>query len=702
MNVSLNSVWARLCCLLLLLFSPCSTVAFGQDDSGPVESNTDIRQGEEAAGTTTVGEADVDDILDLDIEQLGKVDVVVPSFDIEVTSVTKSKSTVGKSPAAVYVITQEMIRRSAATSIPRLLRMVPGLQVARIDANKWAISSRGFNGRFANKLLVMIDGRSVYSPVFSGVYWDIQDTVLQDIERIEVIRGPGATVWGANAVNGVINIITKNAKETQGALIASGGGSEDKTINSVRYGGQSGSNLHYRIYGKQFERDTGTNPGGAHDDWRQKRVGMRADWNPDDSERDLVTFQGDYYEGTAGSTYVFPTLMPPSNTSAVHDDRVAGGNFMTRWTRQLDDESSFSLQGYYDRRERIDLFQNRVVDILDVDFTHRLRPARDHGVTWGMRYRYISSDQSFTNPFVINFIPAERQTNQYSAFLQDEISLVDDVLSLTLGSKFMHNDFTGFEYQPGSRLLWAIDKKRVAWASVSRAVRTPSRADDDLRLVFANIAPAPPTFLGLRGNRNFESEDLLAFEIGYREQPKEEFSWDVSLFYNDYNDLFASSAGSVVFQPPAFLLLQDSINGMDGETYGVELSANYKINPNWNLHGSYTFLQMQLHAGSNTSSTAESAEGESPQNQVYVQSSWNLTESLEFDLIGRYVDSLPTININHYTTLDLRLAWRPNKNWEFAVLGRNLLEEHHREFAGTDTLSTEVDRGVFAQAIWRH
>lgn len=678
---------------------------FGQDfprkSSEDTATDTHIRQAPETPPETPDG-PDESEILDLDIDQLGNVNVAPPAFDLEVTSVTKSASTVGKSPAAIYVITPEMIRRSSATSIPGLLRMVPGLQVARIDANKWAVSSRGFNGRFANKLLVMIDGRSVYTPVFSGVYWDIQDTVLQDIERIEVIRGPGATLWGANAVNGVINIITKKAKDTQGAMITSGGGSEDRAINSVRYGGSNGSNLHYRVYGKHSERDSGYTSSGAHDDWRQKRVGFRADWNPDRNDNDLVTFQGDYYEGQAGTSEGFPVLSPPGNSSGYNNDHVAGGNLLTRWTHRFDEESSFDLQFYYDRADRTDYFIDQTIDVLDLDLSHHFRLSDRQRLTWGMRYRHVSDVLRAFDPFVLQFTPEKRTTNMFSAFLQDEITLIEDTLKLTLGSKFEHNDFTGFEIQPGARLLWTLDERKVAWASVSRAVRTPSRSDDDMQLVFTNINPAPATYLGNRGNRGVDSEDLLAIELGYRAQPTDRFSWDAALFYNEYSDLRANTPGTMTFPPPAFILYQESTNEMDGETYGFEVSGSYNISPFWRMQGSYSFLQMQLHSGPNTRAGSDSdIEGGSPHNQAYVQSSWDIRHDMEFDVIGRYVDNLPAIDVSNYVSLDLRLGWRPNENWEFAIYGRNLLEEHRLEYVGTDTLETEVDRGVFAQAVWR-
>ncbi len=695
-----NSVISSVGGLSLLLALLCHPLR-GQEWSVPVAPNTNAQNSPVSPDTATLAPGAEEDILNLDIDQLGQVDVVVPSFDLEVTSVARRASTVGKSPAAVFVITQEMIRRSGATSIPELLRMAPGVQVARIDANQWAITARGFNSRFANKLLVLIDGRSVYTPLFSGVYWDVQDTLLQDIDRIEVIRGPGATLWGANAVNGVINIITKKAKETQGALITSGGGSEENAMNGLRYGGNVGSNFHYRVYGKHFDRDTGFDPAGAHDDWRQGRVGFRTDWELDEYACDTLTFQGDYYDGSSGTASHFPTLTPPGNSLGAGDIQVSGGNFLTRWTHRFDEESELTLQLYYDRAERRSLFLDQEIDIFDVDLAHHFPLSDRHGLTWGLHFRRVSDDLGSPDPFVLRFDPPRRQTDLASAFVQDEITLIDETLMLTLGSKFEHNEFTGFEFQPSGRLLWTPDRKHALWASVSRAVRTPARSEDDMRLVFANIAPSPPMFLAIFGDRNIESEDLLAYEIGFREQTTDEFSWDLALFFNDYNDLMAFAPGTPVLPPPALIIPSVPTNRMDGETYGVELAADYAIANWWRVHGSYSFLQMQLHADAGTAADAESAEGESPHNQAFLQSSWDLPGDLEFDLMGRYVDNLPALNVSNYITLDLRLGYRPNESWEFSVVGQNLLEEHHQEFSSQDPVHSEVDRGVYAQAIWR-
>jgi len=671
--------------------------ALAQDaERGSFEAN--------AADAPAVDLDDLDQLLAIaeeDLAQLSQIRVTAPALEVEVSSVTRSESTVGKSPAAVFVITPEMIRRSGATSIPEVLRMVPGLSVARIDGNKWAVSSRGFNNMYANKMLVLVDGRTVYTLTFAGVYWDVQDTLLEDIQRIEVIRGPGATVWGANAVNGVINIVTKNARDTHGTLVTSGGGSEDRAIASARHGGQIAPGLNYRVYGKYFDRAPNFDPAGAADDWHQGRVGFRTDWDVRGCDCDTLTLQGDYYQGRSGQTVTLLSPTAPFSTIAAGDAHVSGVNLLARWAHKVDCESSYSLQAYYDRTIRNELVLEQEVNALDVEWLHRFPLGCVHRITWGLRYRRVEDLMGLANSFQFGFTPPSRRMDLYSAFVQDQITLVGDVLDLTIGSKFEKNDFTGFEIQPTARLLWTLDERRVAWAAVSRAVRTPSRFDEDIRLLFANIAPFPPTFLGLFGNRDLASESLIAYELGFRAQPTDSFSWDLALFFNDYEDLVVWSPGVVVPPPPVLVLGDTRTNGMQGETYGVELSANYALSPCWRVQAAYTYLRMQLQAQPGVTTTAASIEGESPQNQFHLLSSWDLSHNIEFDLIGRYVDNLPAMNVASYISLDARLGWRPNACWEFSVVGQNLLEQHRLESNASGTHGTAIERGVYAQGVWR-
>jgi len=680
-------------------------------------------EGSAAAGEAAEGGSagpSQNNLLDLDIDQLGKVDVVVPSFNVEVSSVTRSESTVGKSPAAVFVVTQEMIRRSGATSIPEVLRMVPGLQVAKIDANKWTVSSRGFNGFTTNKTLVLVDGRSVYSPLFSGTlfasaHWDQIDVVLQDVERIEVVRGPGGTLWGANAVNGVINIVTKNAKDTQGMLYSGGGGSDDKAINAVRYGDSIGTDFHYRIYYKQFERDESTNTRlrdlrhgnivreTPADDWRQQRIGFRADWNVDNEDIDTMTLQGDFYDGTSGIATVFSGASPPFEEFIIrHDNEIQGADLIGRWTHKIDDESSVTLQAYYDFFRRNNLLLHERTDIFDLELTHRF-PLNDHNlITWGGRYRFVTDDLAFPTSS-LQYDPSSRQTNLYSLFVQDQVPLIPDTLDLMFGTIVEHNDFSGFEIQPSTRLLWTIDDRQVAWGAVSRGVRTPSRVEDDLQFLLgvhnhANING----FNGYLGNRDVEAENVVAYELGYRAQPIRWFSWDVAGFYNDYSDLIAFRTLPLIVDPPRLIAPLVFDNAMSGRAYGAEITATCDMTEDWQIMVAYSYLQILLDIEPNVERSLVYEDGIFPHNQVYVQSSWDLPCHLEFDLMGRFVDKLKAAEVRGYIELNARLAYRPNSEWEFSVVGQNLLNPSHREFEQILTLSNRVDRGVYAQVVWQH
>ncbi len=645
---------------------------------------------------------DADDILKLadeSLESLSNRQVVAPALDVEVTSVTRTESTVGRSPAAIFVITPEMIRRSGATSVPEALRMAPGLEVARVNSNEWAVSSRGFNSRFANKLLVQIDGRSIYSPVFSGTFWEANHVMLEDVERIEVIRGPGATVWGANAVNGVINIITKSAKDTQGLLFSGGAGTEERGFTNLRYGGTTQSGVNWRVYGMQFDRDGGTLPGGdAVDDWRFEQGGFRADWQP--TCCDTVTFQGDYFNGDTGNDFLQQFPAAPFTRRIAEDTSFRGGNVLMRWSRDLGQDRGWAVQCYYDRFEHHLSPTRDDTDTIDFDFQREFPLGWRHKLLWGCGYRYHKVRTRGT--FSVSYDPSGRDLDLFSYFLQDQITLSPERLFLTVGSKFEHNDFTAFEFQPTARLLWAPDPRRAVWAAVSRAVRTPSITDENTRIKIFNIpvGPPPPVFAQLSGDRAVESEDLTAYEVGYRAQPTDAFSWDIAVFFNKYEDLIVFNPPPLGFPAPS-IWSWPAVNGMNGETYGGELSATLQVNPCWRLTGSYSYLQMQVHPDVGIDSDTNHVEHQSPHSQVYCRSSWDFAHDLQFDLMLRYVDSLHTHRgitsgrVPKYLTMDVRLGWRPSENLEVAVVGQNLLDDHHLEFHGQDAFSTEVDRGVY-------
>jgi iron complex outermembrane receptor protein len=648
------------------------------------------------------------DLADMSLEEL---------MGIEVYSAAKKKQRLSDSAAAAYVLTNEDIRRSGVTTIPEALRLVPGVEVARITSNTWAITIRGFNERFANKLLVLIDGRSVYTPLFAGVYWDIQDVVLEDIDRIEVIRGPGGTLWGANAVNGVINIITKKASETQGALLSAGAGTEEEAFGTARYGGKIGNNAYARVYGKYFQRDdfkgTSTGRDDASDEWHMSHGGFRMDWDP--KETDTFTLQGDLYDGKFGSFSTNAAPPPTFVESGTEHPEAYGGNLLGRWTHRFAGGSEAQFQAYYDRTDRDSRPPtiNEDRDTADIDFQHRLKVWGRHDVVWGLGYR--STWDHIPGSFSLSFDPEERTDNLFSAFVQDEIGFLDDSLRLTLGIKLEHNDYTGFEYQPNARLLWKPDERHTVWAAVSRAVRTPSRAEDDIRII-ANVIPAGtpgtpcalsplPCFIAFNGNSGFDAEELIAFELGYRQQVRDNVGLDVTAFYNIYNDLRTVVPGTPGFEdnPPTHVLIPIVVgNGLEADTWGFEVAADWRPVDFWTLRSGYSFLEMDLDFDNDAQTDPVSgfADGSSPQNQVFVHSMLDLPYHFEFDSTVRWVDQLKSLGIGDYASLDLRLAWHATEHVELALVGQNLLSTANQEFASSQFVNdepTRVQRGVYGK-----
>jgi iron complex outermembrane recepter protein len=644
------------------------------------------------------GPQNVPDVTTLSVEDL---------MNMQVTSVSKHKQKLGDAAAAVFVLTQEDIRRSGATSIPEALRLVPGLEVARIDENKWAIGSRGFNGRFDNKLLVLIDGRSVYTPLFSGVYWNIQDVMLEDLDRIEVIRGPGATLWGANAVDGVINIITKPAASTQSGVVTAGGGTEERGSGSARYGSNFGDNTHYRVYGKYFDWGPSNYANGAtaNDGWNALRGGFRADWTP--AGPNSLTFEGDLYRSNYNETLTVPSLTAPYSNTLPNSGVYSGGNILGRWNHATEG-GSMSLQMYFDNTTTVDnsLFVDHQ-NTFDIDFQDGFHVGDSHQLVWGLGYRAIDdgNDPSFT----VSLMPNHVSLNLFSAFVQDQITLVDNRLKLTLGSKFEHNTFTGFEIEPNARLLWTLTPNQSIWTAVSRAVRTPALTEEGLRLNSQVIPPgipgnpAPfPAVVAVFGSPQFNSEDLLAYELGYRVQATSNVSFDIATFYNNYSNLRSAEPGIPFVEgspaPTDIVVPLVAENRMSGGTYGVELFADWKVLPKWRVTGSYSYLQMDIHKNSNSQDpTADNPNGSSPRHQWYVRSSADLPKHFDLDTTLRFVDRLPSLNLPSYYSVDAHLGWRPVRNLELSIGGQNLLDDQHLEFLPdfVNTSPTVVKRSIF-------
>ena len=611
-------------------------------------------------------------------------------MNLDVTSVSKQAEPYGRAPAAIQVITQDEIRRSGASSIPEALRLADNLDVAQQNSHDWSISARGFNTALANKLLVLVDGRTVYTPLFSGVFWNVQDYLLQDLDRIEVISGPGGTLWGANAVNGVINISSKSARDTQGLYLeAGGGGPELKGFTGVRYGGTLGSDVYFRAYGKYFDRGNEKYADGndASDSWSMRQGGFRIDSYA--SPGNVLTVQGDLY----GSDV---------NVAAGGEGRTSGGNVLGRWSHVISDDSNTSLQVYYDRTHLVDPITNQFgtaeiltddLDTYDLDFQHHFRLNERNRIAWGLGYRFT---HDVVDPAQnLAFVPPTLNRNLYSGFMQDEVMLNKN-LFLTLGTKLEHNDYTGFEWEPSGRLQWNIDADQMLWSAVSRAVRTPSRVDRDIR------DPNPSTPI-LAGESGYKSETLIAYELGYRAHLGSRTSASLSTFYNDYDNVRSLSYTPNTIVPLFFA------NNLAGDTYGAELSMDYQIIDQWRLHGGYDLLRERIHVKSGQYDYNNALnETEDPQQQFSLRSTLDFPRHIELDGGLRWVDKLIANNnsvpatVPSYFELDVHLGWRPTPKLEFAVVGQNLLHARHPEYGVVNALPyrEDIQRSVYGKVSY--
>ncbi len=627
-------------------------------------------------------------------------------LNVEVISVAKKAKSLNDSAAAIFVISQDDIKRIGATSIPEALRLAPGIDVARINANKWAVSARGFNGRFANKLLVLIDGRNTYTRTFAGVYWENQDVMLEDVERIEVIRGPGATLWGANAVNGVINIITKHSADTQGGLLVAGGGSEEQGFGAFRYGGELNADTTARAYIKGFNRDQNTlaSGEGAGDGWAKVQSGFRMDSQV--TQQDTVTFQGDAYYSHINQFTTVPQLTAPYTSSFNEDINSYGGNLLVRQQHTFSSTSDYTLQIYYDFYDRNESFLTENRHTLDIDFQHRFALLNWNDIVWGLSYRYDHDD--FQGSSAVSINPLSRNDQLVSAFLQDEITLIDDYLWLTLGSKFEHNDYTGFEFQPTARLMWAPHHQHRLWAAISRAVRTPSRLERGMKILqtvrTTESTNIPPIAIRVEGNKDFKSENVLSYELGYRTTFINNVSIDFTAFYNDYSKLRSVAPGAPNFVDTYVEVPVYITNEFSGQTYGFEIATVWQMLDWWRWDANYSLLKTQF------SSPDVSAQfGISPQQHVSLRSAISPWKKIDLDILFRYVDTNRVIGpastsviINDYVSMDIRLAWRPVPALELSLVGQNLLSAHHAEYRQeiNAPMPIEIDRGVYGKLAW--
>ena len=613
-------------------------------------------------------------------------------LNIEVTSVSKRAQPLADSAAAVYVLTGEDIRRAGVHSLPEALRLVPGLEVAQADAHNYIITARGFNTFFEDKLLVMIDGRSVYTPLFSGVFWDTPDTYLNDIDRIEVIRGPGAALWGANAVNGVINIITRSAADTKGLVAQASGGNAERVYGAARYGGSLGTGAALRLYAQGYSRANTLLPDGTNerDAMEQQQAGFRGDWSLPGSQ--ALTVSGDAYTGRAQTPPL--TATSPAQPATT----LSGGNVIGRWSGHsqalFPGGSDWTLQAYYSNSARdypAGYAESR--NTWNVDFQNGFRLPGDQQFLYGLGYRN-SHDNTAGPPDVLLFDPPRLTLQTGSAFVQDQIGLGRS-LTLTLGSKFELDTFAGFQMQPSARLGWRVNDNSFTWASVSRAVRTPNRLDENAAI----YCPPPAGFPGVCGpgllpvgNPHFRSEELIAYEWGLRLQPSSDLTLDLASFYNQYSKLRSEEA-----TPPPFGSFENKINA---HSYGGELSLAWRPVQHLDLRVFYDELHVAARTvdGSTDRTSVPSIDGSDPRHQAGLRLATQPFAHWEFDTELRYVDRLPAVRVPDYTEMGARLAYQPLNSLELALIGQNLLQDRHQEWGAP---GAELRRSLMLQLTWR-
>jgi iron complex outermembrane receptor protein len=625
-------------------------------------------------------------------------------FSAEVISASRTPQSVWEAPAAIYVLTGEAIARSGATSIAEALRLVPGLQVARTGASGWAVSVRGFNNPLANKLLVLVDGRESYDPLFSGVYWDVQDTVLQDIDRIEVIRGPGASLWGANAVNGVINIITRSASETQGMLMSAVAGDHERAGMTLRYGGEGTGDTHWRVYVRGFDRGPQDRLTGGDDasDWQAWRGGFRVDSNL--SADDAFTVQGDVYSSETGQFRQVFSFSAPFASVERETIEAEGANLLARWTRAMEGGARFTAQAYVDltRRDQRTLSDERTT--FDIDLQYEFPVFDGHHLIAGGRYR--NSRDEITPTEMLRSESNTHESDLLSAFVQDEIAL-GRAWRLTLGSKFDDTHYTGLEVQPNVRLQW-LGERQTAWTAVSRAVRTPSELDREFDVLLAAGPPFPmstlPLTIELLPSPDFESEEVIAYEAGYRREIGSALAVDVALFHNEYRKLATLTPLAPILgaDPDRVILVPiETTNDSEAVADGGELVLDWRVRDNLNLSLAYSYLDLDVRAPAGAID-GRGAEGRAPVNQANLRVNWDVNDRFALDATAYYVDELAAFGIGDYVRADLRAAVRLADGVEFELIGQNLFDDHHREFtAAGDANAAEIGRSVFGRLTWR-
>ncbi len=635
--------------------------------------------------------APASDLAELSLEELS---------DIEVTSVSRREEPLADAAAAVAVVTSEDLRRSGATTIPEALRLVPGLHVAQLNSNLWAVSARGFSSSTSAKLLVLSDTRNIYTPFFSGVFWDVQDFLLEDVGRIEVIRGPGGSLWGANAVNGVINITTKSAKETQGAYFEGGGGNVERGFGAVRYGGQLAEAAWFRVFAKGFDRTGQFNPDGpANDNWKLGHFGFRADWQPD--ANDSLTLQGDLYAGDIGQNQSSVQVGVRPGPTGKLVANVAGGNVLARWSRTLGEGSDLIVRAYYDGTHRDDPAFLDNLDTVNVDFQHRFRLPLNQEALWGLEVSSMNNRNRGKGLLALD--PPDSRDTLVSGFVQDQIALLPS-LKLTLGTKLEHNDFSGFEYQPSARIAWNPFAGQLLWGTVSRAVRVPTRLERDIDVI---VIPGQTLVVKLLGNKAYGSEQLLAWELGYRWHIQRTLFIDLAAYYNVYHGLDSLEYDPTFVDPRSGQTILPIVNKnlTDGVSKGGEASLSFMPFRSWRAVANYTWTVVTVDPKGQDLNGGRLFAGLTPRHQIELQSFLDLPGRFQLDAFLRYLTSLSyprsvdpagSLGVPAYTAVDMRLSWVWNRI-DFSLVGRNLFEAHHREFTG----GSEMKRAAYVKVAGR-
>jgi len=628
-------------------------------------------------------------------------------MNIKVTSASKTEQKISDVAAAIFVITQEDIRRSGATNIPDLLRIVPGVQVAQVNANKWAISARGLNDLYSNELLVLIDGRTVYTPTFGGVFWDVLDLPLDDIQQVEVIRGPGSSAWGSNAVNGVINIITKKAKDTRGGLLVARGGNSNGESATIQYGGALGQATDFRVYAKYLNREelqtsTGTN---AADGWHLLRGGFRTDSTL--SSKDTLTIEGDIYSGRESNISPFFPTITSSQQSIDNFANLSGGSIQTTWNHKYSAHSDTILEFSYDQYGRTDILDEKR-HTFDVNFQHHLAAGRRHNFVWGGGY-HVSKSESSGSLFV-TFIPNHQTFQRFNGFVQDEIAVVPELLHVTIGTKLEHSQYTGFAFMPSVRVAVTPTASQTVWASISRAIRTPSVVEAASRINSGLIGTAGglPIVLSVFGTSNTDNENSLSYEAGYRASLTKNLTVDVTAYYSAYTNQETSAPGAIVFEStpaPAHLLLPLTISNLsEGESHGFEAYATWKPIDRWTISPGYSFERIHMHAepSSLDTTSAGAAEGSTPVNSGQIRSHFRVSRNLSWDTSAYFVGRLIQPAIRSFVRLDTGLTWQVKERFSISVFGQNLLQPNHAEFIDTNHTvgNSLVKRGGYAKLRW--